>query len=87
MEPLIYPKDSHLIATMMDVYRELTGTDAQPLAIGGGTYARALSNIVGFGPVFPGDPDVAHKAMSGPPPTSSWPAPPFTGRSLKRLAQ
>ncbi len=62
MEPLIYPKDSHLIATMMDVYCELTGTDAQPLAIGGGTYARALPNIVGFGPVFPGDPDVAHKA-------------------------
>lgn len=62
MEPLVYPKDSHLIATMMDVYCELTGTDAQPLAIGGGTYARALPNIVGFGPVFPGDPDVAHKA-------------------------
>lgn len=62
MEPLIYPKDSHLISTMMDAYRELTGTDAQPLAIGGGTYARALPNIVGFGPVFPGDPDIAHKA-------------------------
>ena len=62
MEPLIYPKDSHLIATMMDVYRELTDTEADPLAIGGGTYARALPNIVGFGPAFPGDEDVAHKA-------------------------
>lgn len=62
MPPLIYPKDSHLIATLMGVYRELTDTEAEPLAIGGGTYARALPNIVGFGPAFPGDPDVAHQA-------------------------
>lgn len=62
MPPLIQPKDSHLITTLMGVYQELTGTQAEALAIGGGTYARALPNIVGFGPVFPGDPDVAHKA-------------------------
>ena len=62
MPPLIQPKDSHLISTLMGVYQELTETEAEPLAIGGGTYARALPNIVGFGPVFPGDPDVAHKA-------------------------
>ena len=46
----------------MGVYRDLTKTDAEPLAIGGGTYARALPNIVGFGPAFPGDPDIAHQA-------------------------
>lgn len=62
MPPLIQPKDSHLITSLMGVYQELTGTQAEALAIGGGTYARALPNIVGFGPVFPGDPDVAHKA-------------------------
>lgn len=62
MPPLIQPKDSHLISSLMGVYRELTGTEAEALAIGGGTYARSLPNIVGFGPVFPGDPDVAHKA-------------------------
>lgn len=62
MEPLIQPKDSHLIQTLMGVYQELTGTPAEALAIGGGTYARSLPNIVGFGPVFPGEPDLAHKA-------------------------
>ncbi|HHX30890.1 MAG TPA: M20 family metallopeptidase [Clostridiaceae bacterium] len=62
MPPLIQPKDSHLISTLMGVYRELTGTEAEPLAIGGGTYARSLPNIVGFGPSFPGDEDVAHQA-------------------------
>jgi succinyl-diaminopimelate desuccinylase len=62
MPPLIQPKDSHLITSLMGVYRQLTGTEAEALAIGGGTYARSLPNIVGFGPVFPGDPDVAHKA-------------------------
>lgn len=62
MPPLIYPKDSHLISTLMGAYSDLTGSQAEPLAIGGGTYARALPNIVGFGPTFPGDPEVAHRA-------------------------
>ena len=62
MPPLSFAKDSTLISTLMTVYRELTQTDAEPLAIGGGTYARALPNIVGFGPSFPGDPDIAHQA-------------------------
>ncbi len=62
MPPLSYAKDSSLISTLMGVYRDLTKTDAEPLAIGGGTYARALPNIVGFGPAFPGDPDIAHQA-------------------------
>ncbi|MED4962565.1 M20/M25/M40 family metallo-hydrolase, partial [Geobacillus stearothermophilus] len=31
------------------------------LAIGGGTYARALTAGVAFGALFPGRPDVAHQ--------------------------
>ncbi len=61
-EPLYLPKDSHLIATLMDVYNEATGLSGEAFAIGGGTYARSLPNICGFGPAFPDDPDVAHQA-------------------------
>ena len=34
----------------------------QPMAIGGGTYARAMEHGVGFGPVFPGKTSTAHEA-------------------------
>ena len=62
VEPLHLPKDSHLISTLMNVYNEATGLSGEALAIGGGTYARSLPNICGFGPAFPGDPDVPHQA-------------------------
>ncbi len=62
IEPLYQPKDSRLISTLMEVYNEGTGLTGEALAIGGGTYARALPNICGFGPAFPGDPDIAHQA-------------------------
>lgn len=60
--PLLYvPKDSELVQKLMKVYREATGRDDQPLAIGGGTYAKAFKNMVAFGPGFPGGPEVAHQ--------------------------
>nr|WP_296265801.1 dipeptidase PepV [uncultured Merdimonas sp.] len=61
-EMLYVPKDSELIQKLMKVYREGTGQmDAQPKAIGGGTYAKMFKNMVAFGPIFPGDPDVVHQ--------------------------
>lgn len=62
LPPLHVPKDSSLVVTLMDTYRELTGQDVQPVAIGGGTYARSMPNIVAFGPNFPGDAETAHQA-------------------------
>ena len=38
---------------MAEVYRQVTGDDAQPTVIGGGTYARAMPGIVAFGPMRP----------------------------------
>ena len=32
-----------------------------PKSIGGGTYAKAIPNIVAFGPIFPGDEVRDHK--------------------------
>lgn len=62
LEPLFLNPDSRLIRTINDIYQSMTETQAAPEAIGGGTYARAVPNIVAFGPAFPGDPDVCHQA-------------------------
>ena len=59
--PLYHEKDSALVRTLSEVFAECTGQKAEPIAIGGGTYARALKNGVGFGPEFPGDEPVAHR--------------------------
>ncbi len=48
--PLYSPKDSGLVKTLCDIYNELTGEKCEPIAIGGGTYARALKYGVAFGP-------------------------------------
>lgn len=62
-EPLYYPADLPMISSLMDVYRKVTGDmDANPVAIGGGTYAKAMDNIVAFGPGLPGREEVAHIA-------------------------
>lgn len=52
---LYYPKDSLLISTLLKSYQEETGDyKSQPLAIGGGTYAKEADNVVAFGMQFPG---------------------------------
>ena len=60
--PLFQPKDTPLVKTLTSVYHSLTGLDSTPVAIGGGTYARAMPNVVAFGPSFPGDAETAHQA-------------------------
>lgn len=62
MKPLYVPKDNFMVQKLMSVYREETGdTDSEPITIGGGTYARTMENAVAFGPMFPGQKDVAHQ--------------------------
>ncbi|MBN1149939.1 Sapep family Mn(2+)-dependent dipeptidase [candidate division WOR-3 bacterium] len=58
---LYVPKDSPLVSVLLDVYRKITGDTSPPLAIGGGTYARAFPNTVAFGPVFPKREIMAHQ--------------------------
>lgn len=48
------PADSELVSKLLDVYAERTGKREEPLAIGGGTYARAFPNAVAFGCEQPG---------------------------------
>ncbi len=61
-KPLYVAKDNFLVKKLMKVYREQTGEmDSEPITIGGGTYARAMDNAVAFGPMFPGQKELAHQ--------------------------
>ena len=59
--PIYKPADDPLITTLMDIYRKYFERDDEPLVIGGGTYARAVNNIVAFGPGLPGSREVGHQ--------------------------
>jgi succinyl-diaminopimelate desuccinylase len=61
MEPLYVEKDSPLIKVLQETYKDCTGEEPVLLAIGGGTYCRSVKNTVSFGPVFPGQPELAHQ--------------------------
>lgn len=51
-----------LIQTLLSVYqRQTNDTQSKPIAIGGGTYARTLETGVAFGPLFPGEEEMAHQ--------------------------
>lgn len=58
---LYVEKDSYLIKTLTKIFNNETGLNAEPIAIGGGTYARAFKNCVSFGMTMPGDEDMCHK--------------------------
>ncbi len=61
-QALFMPPEDKLVVSLMDCYREVTGDDAaQPFTIGGGTYARTMNNILGFGMLFPDEEDRMHK--------------------------
>lgn len=59
--PLHVNADSQLIRILQRVYEKHTGEEAKLISIGGGTYARALDKGVAFGPVFPGQQELAHQ--------------------------
>ncbi len=59
-DPLYVAKDSFLVTTLLGIYNDTTGDNAKPLAIGGGTYSRALDNCVAFGPLLPNQEQTIH---------------------------
>lgn len=61
-EPLYFPEDNPIIKVLSKVYEKETGDKTKLLSIGGGTYAKEMPNIVAFGPIFPGEPDLDHQA-------------------------
>ena len=61
-EPLYVPKENVLVKTLCDIFNKKTDCNLEPIAIGGGTYARAFDNCISFGANFPGDIDMCHQA-------------------------
>ncbi|MCI2047236.1 MAG: dipeptidase PepV [Faecalibacterium sp.] len=53
-DALYQPADSALVQKLLAVYKAETGDASPAKCIGGGTYAKAIPNILAFGPVFPG---------------------------------
>ncbi|ODN31359.1 dipeptidase PepV [Fervidobacterium thailandense] len=65
-KPLYVSKDSDFVKLLLEVYRGETGDETEPLAIGGGTYARSVPYGVAYGAVFPGEETHMHQ------PDESW---------------
>ena len=60
--PLYIPEDDPLVQKLMSVYRQETGdTESKPFAIGGGTYAKEMPNMVAFGNAMPGEQTHIHE--------------------------
>ena len=60
--PLYNDANGTLIKTLCGVYNEVTGKNLKPVAIGGGTYARALKCGAAFGPEEEGEENTIHQA-------------------------
>ncbi|HJB67586.1 MAG TPA: Sapep family Mn(2+)-dependent dipeptidase [Candidatus Fournierella excrementigallinarum] len=69
-KPFYISADDAAIQALVDTYNEVTGENARPFTMGGGTYARHFPRAVSFGPERPGTalPDFAgpmHGANEG----------------------
>ena len=60
--PLYIEKERPFIKMLQKAYEECTGEKAECISIGGGTYCRYIKNTVSYGPVFPGQKELAHQA-------------------------
>ena len=62
-KPLYKDLDDPMVVEYMKAYIDETGdTEAQPMTIGGGTYAKMFNNILAFGAQFPEDENTMHQA-------------------------
>lgn len=59
--PLYNDPNGKLISTLMNVYNAHTGKNEKAIAIGGGTYARALKYGCGFGPELEDEESTIHQ--------------------------
>lgn len=52
--PFYIPVDDPRVAALQALYKDVTGRDDPPYAMGGGTYSRAVPGAISFGPGMPG---------------------------------
>lgn len=60
-EPLYIEKNNNIVKKLCDIFNNYNNSDLEPIAIGGGTYARAFDNCVSFGPQMPNTKDMCHQ--------------------------
>ncbi len=60
-DPLFMEKDNYLVKTLVDIFNKKANLNETPIAIGGGTYARAFPNCISYGATMPGDKDMCHQ--------------------------
>ena len=59
--PLKVDKNGKTVRALLSAYNEVTNKNAEPISIGGGTYARAMNGGVAFGPEFPDEDNMIHQ--------------------------
>ena len=60
-EPLYFEKTHPLVQKLCNIFNDYNNSNLEPMAIGGGTYARAFENCISFGPQMPNAKDMCHQ--------------------------
>lgn len=60
-EPLCFEKTHPLVQNLCNIFNDYNNSNLEPMAIGGGTYARAFENCISFGPQMPNAKDMCHQ--------------------------
>ena len=60
-DPLYIEKTNPLVKQLCDIFNDYNNSNLEPIAIGGGTYARAFDNCISFGPQMPDAKDMCHQ--------------------------
>lgn len=62
-KPIYCHREDPVCQAYMKAYRDETGdAEAEPMVIGGGTYAKMFDNVLAFGAEFPNDENTMHQA-------------------------
>lgn len=61
LQPLYVKRDLPFLNSMCYSYEKVTGEECEYLLAYGSSYAKAMPNIVNFGPIFPDDEDTCHQ--------------------------
>ncbi len=61
MPAVFVDKDRPFLSAFADAYEETTGLPNEFTLEYGGTYAKAIPNVVSWGPIFPGEEDTCHE--------------------------
>ncbi|MBE7081256.1 MAG: M20 family metallopeptidase [Clostridiales bacterium] len=61
-DPMMAEKNGKFVQTLLNAYNEITGEKAEPISMGGSTFARAFAKGCAFGPKLKGHIDNIHDA-------------------------